>query len=135
MAVFPRRLIAHVSLFALLWSQALAPLSWGHCAGQATFPGHKHLPPAAHACTCDCCHDDAGDDHTAAVDQPAPDNELPDHQGCPGGCAYCNAAKVSGCLTAPVKLSPGDRSYDTLREPAPQFPPSHPGKLLRPPRA
>jgi hypothetical protein len=145
-----QRLVACLSLMAFLCANSQMACALPHawfCSCRSTSPSSSVVCEAAAPGPSCCKHCAARKappiksevvQEQASDDQPAPDQSDPPlcpTCPCPGGCAYCNLAKIpcllsSELLTVLVPcLDQGHAEGSLLIPPAPC------GKLIRPPRA
>jgi len=98
---------------------------------------------ASERCECCCCRDSQPEDNATGSERdgvpqwtPSTQHDRPDFPACPcpGGCAYCNVAKVPCPLPAAAVSQWTECAGPSRAEaPSPYFPPCS-GTLLRPPR-
>ena len=134
-----RKLVALVSLVGLLISQTSAGLLAAvRCPAASSSCNHGQDGEKSCCCgCCDGCEDEvpAPSETGSSVRDSSPNSPSSNETGCPHGCAYCAAANTVGFLAAvPATVRIADLA-ETFVESLLQIPSTHPGKLIRPPRA
>jgi len=147
------RLVACVGLAAFLAANALASTSAATHPGVAPRDGGVKQVPAtltAEGSAASCCHcgndegrvgkiSAASQDHGCCPSGPccpeSPKRPFTPKCPCPGGCAYCNVAKVPCTTPAARFTSPASCCvWNNVPELASFYTPPSTGSLIRPPR-